>query len=88
MYNKSCGECGVEYAVPDDFQRRRQKDGQTFYCPNGHPRYYPGESDDEKIDRLWAELGECKSDNLYLRRSRANALGQVTKMKAKVEVIE
>lgn len=44
-----CGECGVEFCMPDRLYEERKEDHQTFYCPNGHPRYFPGKSEKEKL---------------------------------------
>lgn len=40
--------CGVTFALDDEFIRARRQDHATWYCPNGHRRYYPDKSDLEK----------------------------------------
>ena len=45
-----CGECGIEFCVPNFFQEERQKSGGNWYCPNGHSRVYR-ESDADKFRR-------------------------------------
>ncbi len=45
-----CGECGIEFCVPDFFQEERKKTGKGWHCPNGHSRVYK-ESDADKFRR-------------------------------------
>lgn len=40
--------CGVVFGMPAGLQRRRLRDGKTFYCPNGHPLVFT----DTDADRL------------------------------------
>ena len=35
-----CGSCGVVFAMPEVFRDECERDGGTWYCPNGHPRVY------------------------------------------------
>lgn len=44
----TCGECGVEFCMPAGLHAARKSDHKTFYCPNGHPRYFPGKTEQEK----------------------------------------
>jgi hypothetical protein len=48
----TCGKCGINFAMPEDFRAQRQKDGKGWHCPNGHGRVYK-ESDAEKFKRLY-----------------------------------
>mgnify|MGYP001601907496 CR=1 FL=1 len=50
-----CGECGISFAAPESFWSNRRDDHKTWYCPNGHSRHYPGESEKEKAQRLLRE---------------------------------
>ena len=31
-----CPSCGIVYGVPDDFYEACRRNGERFYCPNGH----------------------------------------------------
>lgn len=53
-----CGECGIAFAAPASFWSERRDDHKTWYCPNGHQRHYPGESEKEKAERLLREERE------------------------------
>jgi len=46
-----CGSCHVLYAMPDGFLTERRKDHATWYCPNGHPRYYPADNEEERLKK-------------------------------------
>lgn len=47
MTDMECGECGIQFSVPETWRAHRQRTGNSWYCPNGHSRVYR-ESDDEK----------------------------------------
>jgi DNA-binding XRE family transcriptional regulator len=49
MYTEACYKCGVPFAMTLDFQRRRLKDRQDFYCPAGHAQHYIGQTPEEKL---------------------------------------
>jgi hypothetical protein len=44
-----CASCGVVYGIPDEFVERRQRDGQAFYCPNGHRQSYAGQTEADTL---------------------------------------
>lgn len=33
--------CGIAFSVPASWREERRNDHTTFYCPNGHPRWFP-----------------------------------------------
>lgn len=49
LITETCCNCGVLFAMTDEFQRQKIKDKGTssawFYCPNGHSQHYTGKSD-------------------------------------------
>ena len=49
----------------------RRRDHRTWYCPNGHPRHYPGESDIEKAQRLQREAERVAEAHRMMRESEA-----------------
>ena len=66
LESHECGECSITYAAPEGFWEERQRDGRTWYCPNGHPRVYR-DSTEQKLRR---EL-KAKEERLQeLRRAR------------------
>lgn len=47
-----CCSCGVTLAMPSDYEKRRREDHANFYCLNGHPQHFAGETAQEKKLRL------------------------------------
>lgn len=47
--------CGCIFGMLSEFNTNRLRDKKSFYCPNGHPQAYIGESDVEKANRLLME---------------------------------
>jgi hypothetical protein len=91
IYVLDCGECGIEFGVPNDFDDRRRRDHKTFYCPNGHPRVYLGESDAEKIKRLEREAAAERDAKVRAyaeveaaRRVNRALRGQATKLRKRI----
>lgn len=60
--NEGCPNCGLYFAVPADFIRKRRKDGKSFSCPNGHVMSFDKPADPKiKTEReraLEKQLGE------------------------------
>lgn len=52
-----CAKCGVPFSMPDTLVAQRKKDGETFYCPNGHSHAYPKQAVD--TDKLKVELKQA-----------------------------
>lgn len=86
-----CGNCGIPYAAPDYFWRERQKDGQSFYCPNGHSRVF-SETEAQKLQK---EVVRLKGE-VEWQRGRVSAKekelvaqkGLTTKAKKKLARVE
>ena len=71
----TCGECGVPFGITADFIRERRRDHKTWYCPNGHHRWYPGKAPEEELAETKARLLDVRAerdrladDNLTLAR--------------------
>jgi hypothetical protein len=89
-----CGECGMEFGVPNHWHTNKLNSHEAFWCPNGHCRAFTGKSEAEKLrDQLTAErakLDQAKAEANWERRERAAAerreaaaKGQVTKLRKK-----
>lgn len=85
-----CSKCGITFAVPERWRADRRKKHDTFYCPNGDPRYYPppGTSDTEKLRRKLANTEESlrimEATAETERRSAAAYKGHITRLKNRV----
>jgi hypothetical protein len=82
-------KCGIQFAVPEEWIKRRREDHQDLYCPNGHVQSFLAES---RVDqalrlkkeselRLQAEVNEANHARLVAER----ALTKVVKEKARIE---
>lgn len=89
-----CNDCGIRYFLSPKYIDNRRDDHRNFYCPNGHPNWYPGESSEDKLRKELEETeknyAQCKNDMesditsrdieiLELKRSRAAYKGMLTK---------
>jgi hypothetical protein len=88
---RECGDCGVVWGMTVGFTANRRRDHRTWYCPNGHPWIYPGESDLEKArrelrqakDRLAVRSAELDQTQASLRATK----GVVTRQRKKLEKV-
>lgn len=59
LVRMTCGQCGIEFAMPEAYQQERLEDHRSWYCPNGHARCYVGKTEAEKLrDQLAAKERE------------------------------
>lgn len=85
-----CGHegCGVPFALHDEFIRQRREDHKTWYCPNGHPRYYPRENETEKakaaVRRLERQLANRDEDLRAAKVAHAVTKGKLTKTRNRI----
>ena len=79
----NCISCGITFWITKEHQEELIKCHNTFYCPNGHPQLYTGESDRDKIKRLESSLAREREYSNQLARSKAALRGVITKMKKK-----
>jgi len=47
---EECCNCGIAFGMPEDFRKRKLREGGSFYCPNGHGQHYR-ETDEKKLKR-------------------------------------
>ena len=89
---ETCVKCSTVWAMLDEFIDKKRKDHKTFYCPKGHPQYYPWKSDEEKLKdqvahcksdiEFWKDGYDAKDRQLgFVDRSRRAYKGQVTKLR-------
>ena len=75
-----CYLCSVPFGMPEGMRDNRQRDGQTFYCPVGHPQCYG----DSEGDRLRARVKQLESTLLSERDQLAAAKGELAKVRKRV----
>lgn len=63
LVTETCCNCGIVFGMTKGFQAEaiRQRRNKTFYCPNGHPQHYLGESDAQKLRNAQDELERQKA---------------------------
>ena len=85
MIVEFCCNCGIEFHITDDLYRRRVADRQSFWCPNGHPQSYRGESEAEKqrrrAERAEQSVAMWREEAEQHQRSNTALKGAITKMK-------
>lgn len=90
----TCEACGISFAYPSEWIEGRRADHKTWYCPNGHPRYFPSKTKEEELRdelnrmRKIAEVERKTAARLQeekgrLKRQVSAQRGQVTRLRNK-----
>lgn len=74
MENVSCCSCGISFSLSKELYDYRRKDGQTFYCPNGHAQHFSNS----------ARTHVPKEELEKVKRERDNLLRQVEMLEAQL----
>ena len=85
LYQETCCKCNISFWITVNHQKRLVNCKNTFYCPNGHPQSYRGDTDTEKLERYKTYLENAKNDRDMQKRSNAALRGVITRMKNKAE---
>ena len=80
-----CGQCGVEFWVPQWFNSERKETGEAWYCPNGHQRVYR-ETVTQERDRLKQKVAELHDEACKARSDAFIAEEKVRKLKKRAAV--
>lgn len=73
-----CCQCGMAFAMTDDFRDRRLEDHGWFYCPAGHQQHYTGKTEEQKLrEQLEKETRESarlrqRNDEIQRRAAAVN----------------
>lgn len=54
--------CGVTFFITEGLYEQLNLSKREFFCPNGHPQHYIGESNEARIRRLVREKEEAISE--------------------------
>lgn len=95
---KVCGECGITFAMPKQFDEEKQREGASgdgFYCPNGHCRAYKETTvvilerqlarEKQRTDQLAAETKDLRNRKAAVERTLTATRGVVTRIKNRVK---
>lgn len=75
MIHTHCVVCSVLFGMPEDLLRCRRKNGEKFFCPNGHGNYYvEGKAQEEAKLRARAEKAEADLADTQKKLKRLEAL--------------
>ncbi len=82
-----CSQCGVPFGLEANFEHRARSKRTTFYCPNGHSQWFPGQTDSAR--RKDAERRERATRELLAaeERSHRTTRGHVTRKKKDLEKV-
>jgi hypothetical protein len=67
----NCCACGTPFGIEATLNKNLLASKGEFYCPNGHPQHYTGESLATKAARLEKELEAARQDEQWWKQ-RAN----------------
>jgi hypothetical protein len=77
----TCGKCHIVFAVPADFRTKRLEDQEGWWCPNGHQRFFIGQTEAARLrDELAREkhrTEQARADAEWQRKQRNRAERQV-----------
>lgn len=73
IFTDNCPSCGLLFGVSKNVEVMWRKSKKQFYCPNGHPLYWSGETAEEK------ELKDLREEAKELREKLQVALDDVVK---------
>lgn len=78
-------DCGIIYGLEQGFANYRRQDKRTFYCPNGHPQFFPGKTES---DLLKEELARQKQRTTWAEANASDAWDKVEKEKHKSRALK
>ncbi len=85
---KTCGECGIQFGLQEGFDNDNQRNGGTWYCPNGHGRVYT-EPEVKKLERqLTREMArhdQTKANLQGTKRTLIAERGHRTRLKNRIK---
>ena len=86
---RACGKCGSPIAMPEKVWESFAESHEGFYCPMGHRRNYPGQTEAEKLtEQLAASERKRREDHeridgLLVKLSRKDKVISRIKVRAK-----
>jgi len=81
---KTCGNCGVIFFIPDELESECFNNGKSWTCPNGHTRVYK-ESEAAKYKRLYEAEQRARQREAEVA---ANAIESGRKLREQVEKLQ
>lgn len=88
LVTEECCFCGMLFAMTRDFQQRRLRDKQQWFCPRGHSQVYLGESDQAKIKRLERQVANAEEQARIEKAAATAAKAAATKARNQARKLE
>ena len=87
-----CIECGMTFAVPEEYYKNKKNNHDSFFCPEGHEQYYSGKSNCELLrehnQNLITERNKAKVEIHRLENSNRALKAHLTRKKNKIKEME
>lgn len=75
---EDCCNCGMQFALTQDFYRRVYEKHTTFYCPKGHGQNYSGKTETQKLkEQLAAAEQEAHRAKLRAEEQAGKAIAAI-----------
>lgn len=88
METTECYRCGITFAMPKETMNNFKDNHKSFYCPFGHPQYFPAENRVEILKRQLTQEQNCcisaREESNRLERSNRALRGHLTRKKKAV----
>lgn len=75
---ETCCNCGIVFGLDESYRRRLLQSHDDFYCPNGHPQHFVGETDKERLQK---EVNSLTQRNAVLLQRRDELIHQMEGLK-------
>ena len=76
-----CYLCGIEFGMPDNFEKKRRNDHGDFYCPNGHGQHFNAKTEAE---RLRDELNAARNETARVRMDLGQEMAAHRKLQRRI----
>ncbi len=78
LTHHTCGKCGIAFGLESTHHANLMESHETFYCPNGHPRAFTGQTEKERrIAELERQTKALASARDYWSNRTASATREV-----------
>lgn len=77
LETEECCSCGVLFAMPASLRQKLNREGGTFYCPNGHGQHYT----EPEVQVLKRELQKAQNRANTLEYQLNGTLGDLAEKK-------
>jgi hypothetical protein len=80
MESRVCPTCGVVYALPERIVEQRNKDGQKWYCPNGHQLGFGA----DKFAEMERQYNTAATESVRLAKKLRDAEAKIGRLESQL----